>query len=95
MSQKSLVSVAGCSDYQLPKITLAIKSTLDYLGGLARFVQPGQIVAVKPNLISRKKPEDAATTHPLVVEAVVRLIQEAGGQPFIIDSPGGPSSKGC
>ena len=53
-------------------------------------VRPGQRVALKANLIARKKPETAATTHPAVVEAVARQVLAAGGRPIICDSPGGP-----
>jgi uncharacterized protein (DUF362 family) len=54
---------------------------------MERFVQPGQRVLLKPNLISAVPPEAAATTHPLVVERVIQLVQAAGGQVFIGDSP--------
>jgi uncharacterized protein (DUF362 family)/Pyruvate/2-oxoacid:ferredoxin oxidoreductase delta subunit len=50
------------------------------------FVRPGQRVLVKPNLLSPLPPERAVTTHPAVVEAVVRLVQQAGGRPLIAES---------
>jgi uncharacterized protein (DUF362 family)/Pyruvate/2-oxoacid:ferredoxin oxidoreductase delta subunit len=56
---------------------------------MSAFVQPGQRVLLKVNLLMKKRPEEAVTTHPSVVEAVVRLIQEVGGIPIIGDSPGG------
>lgn len=62
---------------------------LQEIGGIQRFVTPGQRVFLKVNLLMKKAPEDAVTTHPAVVEAVVRLVQEAGGIPIIGDSPGG------
>ena len=37
----------------------------------------------------RKKPEEAATTHPEIAAAVARLVKEVGGIPIIGDSPGG------
>lgn len=93
MPQNVMVAVAHCKSYDPNTIGLAVNRLLNQLGGLEKWIQPGQLVAVKPNLIAKKKPEEAATTHPLVVEAVVRLVQIAGGKPFIVDSPGGPSSK--
>ncbi len=93
MSSPMKVAVARCQTYDLQQVETAIKQLIDHLGGLEKFIRPGQIVAVKPNLIAKKKPEEAATTHPAVVEALVRLIQQAGGKPFIVDSPGGPGSK--
>ncbi|WP_077712767.1 DUF362 domain-containing protein [Desulforamulus ferrireducens] len=93
MSSSVKIAVARCESYRLPQVEAAIRQLIDHLGGWQEFIRPGQIVAIKPNLIAKKKPEEAATTHPAVVEAVVRLVQQAGGQPFIVDSPGGPSSK--
>ncbi len=60
---------------------------------MSAFVQPGQRVLLKVNLLMKKRPEEAVTTHPSVVEATVRLVQEAGGIPVIGDSPGGPYNK--
>ncbi|MBM7854628.1 uncharacterized protein (DUF362 family)/Pyruvate/2-oxoacid:ferredoxin oxidoreductase delta subunit [Desulfohalotomaculum tongense] len=92
--QKTAVAAAKCPAYDKLKINNALNKLINSLGGIEKFVQPGQVVAVKPNLVAKKKPAEAATTHPLVVEAVVRLVQQAGGKPFIVDSPGGPSSRG-
>jgi len=66
---------------------------MDLLGGMQRFVRPGERVVVKPNLLRASKPEEAIVTHPAVVRAVVRLTQEAGGIVTIADSPSGPLSE--
>ncbi|TJX66930.1 DUF362 domain-containing protein [Soehngenia saccharolytica] len=47
-------------------------------------------VLVKTNLLKKNKPEDAVTTHPFVVEGVVRFFQSKGHEVIIGDSPGGP-----
>ena len=53
-------------------------------------IPPEARVVVKPNLIMRAPPERAATTHPALVEAVVRRLQAMGvGEITIADSPGG------
>lgn len=84
------VYVASCQTYEQEEVNRAVVRVLAPWEGMASIVRPGQRVAVKPNLILRKRPEDAATTHPAVVEAVVRQVQAAGGHPLICDSPGGP-----
>ena len=61
---------------------------LEPLGGIRAFVQPGQKVLLKANLLSAVSPQTAIVTHPAVVQAVVRMVQEAGGHPIIADSPG-------
>ena len=78
-----------CSDYTT-NVELHLREGLAELGGMSAFVKPGQKVLLKLNLILKKRPEEAVTTHPSVVEAVVHLVQEAGGIPIIGDSPGGP-----
>ena len=78
-----------CSDYTAD-VELRLREGLAELGGMSAFVKPGQKVLLKVNLLMKKRPEEAVTTHPSVVEAVVRLVQEAGGIPIIGDSPGGP-----
>ncbi|CCO08537.1 DUF362 domain-containing protein [Desulforamulus hydrothermalis] len=94
MPEHATVAVAHCTGYELSQVSRSLDKLLQHLGGMPGFVKPGQVVAVKPNLIAKKKPEEAATTHPALVEAVVRMVQQAGGRPFIIDSPGGPASQG-
>lgn len=78
-----------CPDYTA-QLEQYLREGLSELGGMSAFVKPGQKVLLKVNLLMKKRPEEAVTTHPSVVEAVVRLVQEAGGIPIIGDSPGGP-----
>lgn len=78
-----------CPDYTMD-VEQHLREGLAELGGMSAFVKPGQKVLLKVNLLMKKRPEEAVTTHPSVVEAVVRLVQEAGGIPIIGDSPGGP-----
>ncbi len=72
----------------------AVRRSVDLLGGMSAFVRPGDRVLLKPNLLRPLPPERAATTHPAVVAAVAKLVAEAGGQPLILDSPGGPYTPG-
>ncbi|HEY3378792.1 MAG TPA: DUF362 domain-containing protein [Armatimonadota bacterium] len=83
------VSIAACADYDDALVRFAVRDALAPLGGLERFVQPGQRVLIKLNLLSACAPERAVTTHPALVKAVVQLVQELGGLPVIGDSPGG------
>lgn len=78
-----------CPDYTM-NVEQHLREGLAELGGMSAFVKPGQKVLLKVNLLMKKRPEEAVTTHPSVVEAVVHLVQEAGGIPIIGDSPGGP-----
>jgi uncharacterized protein (DUF362 family) len=62
---------------------------VELIGGMGAFVRPGERVLLKANLLMRRKPEKATTTHPAVVRAMAELVLAAGGKPIIFDSPGG------
>jgi len=55
---------------------------------MGAFVDPGDRVLLKPNLLAGKAPEKAVTTHPEVVREVIELVKAAGGIPLVGDSPG-------
>ena len=82
------VAIVKCPDYQQSAVDRAVRESVDLLGGMSQFVRPGQKVLLKVNLLSATPPERGIVTHPAVVKAVIRLVQEAGGMPLIADSPG-------
>lgn len=88
----SKVSFAVCDAYRLDPVLGAVAKSLEPLGGMKAFVKPGQRVLLKPNLLSAKRPDEAITTHPAVLEAAIVLVKEAGGVPVVGDSPGGKIS---
>lgn len=71
----SVVALAEGQDYGA--IT---RNVISALGGMRSFVKPGNTVVVKPNIGWDRKPEYAATTHPLVVKAVVEECVKAGAK---------------
>ncbi|MEZ4599978.1 MAG: DUF362 domain-containing protein [Syntrophotaleaceae bacterium] len=85
---KPLVSLAACQDYSRHRVAEALKLLLQHEGGIQTFVRPGQKVLLKPNLLAGKAPEKAVTTHPEIVRAVIRMVQDAGGIVSVGDSPG-------
>jgi uncharacterized protein (DUF362 family)/Pyruvate/2-oxoacid:ferredoxin oxidoreductase delta subunit len=87
------VSVTQCGSYQPELVDAAVRKAVDQLGGMDKFVSPGQRVLLKVNLLSSSPPEKAIVTHPSVVAAVAKLVSAAGGQPIIGDSPGGAFTK--
>jgi len=79
----SVLAVSEGKDYM--QIT---KSAIDALGGMKRFVKAGDIVLVKPNIGWDRKPEFAATTHPLVVKTIVEECLKAGAKRVkVFDNP--------
>ncbi|MBE9537066.1 MAG: DUF362 domain-containing protein [Proteobacteria bacterium] len=85
---KSVVSILKCESYDPAGLAARLEKLLDQLGGMSAFVKPGERVLIKPNLLKAASPERAVTTHPALVEAVVREVQKAGGVVTIGDSPG-------
>jgi uncharacterized protein (DUF362 family) len=81
--EPSVVAVSEGKDYA--QIT---KSVIDALGGIKRFVKAGDIVVVKPNMGWDRKPEFAATTHPLVMRAIAEECLKAGAKRVkVFDNP--------
>ncbi len=87
------VSIVPCDDYDEQKVEAALRSALQPIGGLD-FVKPGMTVGIKLNLVTALKPEKAATPHPAVICALVRLLKERGAEVILGDSPGGMFSGG-
>jgi uncharacterized protein (DUF362 family) len=82
------VSIVRCCNYDEEEVESAVRKAVDLIGGMGAFVRPGARVLLKPNCLFGKAPEKAVTTHPSVVKAVIRLVQEAGGKPTLGESPG-------
>jgi len=57
-----------------------VGDTVQALGGMKKFVNPGETVVVKPNMAWDRAPELAANAHPVVVRQVVELCLEAGAK---------------
>ena len=85
---KSIVSIVRAQDYEPQAVKQAVTECLNLLGGIEKFISPGQKVLLKPNLLGTFKPEKAVTTHPTVATAVAELVIAAGAECFIGDSPG-------
>ncbi|MGO9612548.1 MAG: DUF362 domain-containing protein [Dissulfurispiraceae bacterium] len=54
-----------------------VRAAIEKIGGMGRFVNPGEKVLLKPNAAWDRQPEQAANTNPAVVAAVVKLCLEA------------------
>ena len=88
-----MVVLESCASYEYDAVKTAVKAIFDACGGIGKLVAPGTKVALKPNLVAKRKPEEAATTHPSVLRAVVELCVEAGGSVIVCESPGGVYDK--
>ncbi len=85
------VAVVRCKTYDVETVKPALEEALNAVNGLD-FVKLGMKIIIKPNLVSFKKPDAAATTHPALLEALVEMLLARGADVTIGDSPGGPHS---
>ena len=88
------VALVHCADYTRETVGEAVDRVFTLCGGMEQFVQPGMRVLIKLNLLMKRAPDRATTTHPEVARAVALAVQRAGGVPVFADSPGGPFTRG-
>jgi uncharacterized protein (DUF362 family)/Pyruvate/2-oxoacid:ferredoxin oxidoreductase delta subunit len=85
-----IVSIVESKTYKNEEVEKAVYECLDNISGIKSRIKNRCRVLVKVNLLKKNAPEDAVTTHPAVVEAIVRYLQGLGCKVIIGDSPGGP-----
>ncbi len=73
------VSLVKCQNYDGTAIDAALVKTMSLLGGIKKFIKPGDQVLLKINLLTGAAPEDAITTHPAIVRAMIHQVGVAGG----------------
>ena len=77
-----LVVVQGGSPERL------VKSAIEAMGGIKKFISRGDIVVIKPNIGWDRTPEQAGNTNPVVVATVAKLCFEAGAKKVkVFDRP--------
>jgi uncharacterized protein (DUF362 family) len=84
---KPTVSLLQASSYELADLAIAIESLLEPLGGISSIVKAGNRVLLKPNLLTGSRPTKECTTRPEIIYCVAKMVQAAGGKPFLGDSP--------
>lgn len=93
-TQKPSVSLIRATSYERESLRESLTTLLEPLGGMATFVKKGDRVLLKPNLLTGARPGKDCTTRPELVYAVAQMVIEAGGKPFLGDSPAFGSAKG-
>ncbi len=88
------VSAVKTPDYRLKTLVTAVERHMKALSVYER-LKPGMKVLLKPNLLMRRTPQSATTTHNLLLEAVILSLKKHGiTDVTIADSPGGPYTPG-
>ena len=87
--KQATVAAVPCDSYEPETVYEAVRTGIQALGGLGVFLKPEERVLVKPNLLKPADEESAVTTHPEVLRAVFRLLEEYGCSSVRFgDSPG-------
>jgi uncharacterized protein (DUF362 family) len=61
-----------------------LERALSLMGGIGRFIQPGDRVAIKPNIGWDRAPKHAANTNPELVAAMVSQCLKAGASRVVV-----------
>lgn len=88
------VSLLRAISYNRTPLRRSLETLLEPMGGIATFVKPGDRVLLKPNLLTGGRPTKECVTRPEIVHCVAQMVQEAGGKPFLADSPAFGSAFG-
>lgn len=89
-----IVSLIPAQSYERHLLREALETLLQPLGGLSAFVKRGDRVLLKPNLLTGSRPGKECTTRAELVHTVAQMAIDAGGKPFLGDSPAFGSAKG-
>ncbi|SHJ37296.1 DUF362 domain-containing protein [Propionispora hippei] len=82
------VVIVKANSYDTQVVEQVMQDLLAHLGGIERYINAGERVLVKPNMLEAVDKASGVTTHPEVVRAVVRMVKSAGAIPVVGDSPG-------
>jgi uncharacterized protein (DUF362 family)/NAD-dependent dihydropyrimidine dehydrogenase PreA subunit len=78
------ICIRYCSDYEFDEVFDLISDIYNKSDGPE---VKGKRVLIKPNILSDNEPGRCVSTHPVVVEAMIRLMQLKGATVFVGDSP--------
>ena len=81
------ISVQPCQNYGIEQVRRSLFDALDRLKGPDPIIRPGEQVLLKVNNIGPYPPEQCATTHPAIVEAMIDWVFDRGGHPIAGDGP--------
>ncbi|MBI2646921.1 DUF362 domain-containing protein, partial [Candidatus Woesearchaeota archaeon] len=82
-----LVSFEKCNSYNQKEVNKSMVKLINNLGGISKLVKKNQKVLIKPNIVKGVKPENCATTHPIVIEAVIKILREQDCDIYVSDNP--------
>ena len=80
------VSLEKCSSYSQQEVDNSIRRLLDNLG-TSKIMKNRQKILLKPNIVKGMKPEECATTHPTIIEAIIKILKDSNCEVYVGDAP--------
>ncbi|MCB5262581.1 MAG: DUF362 domain-containing protein [Candidatus Cloacimonetes bacterium] len=88
--KQPIVQIRAIDSYDLPAIEDAVSQWFDQLRDPK--LKRSKRVLIKPNTLGAYHPDRAVTTHPVVLEAIIRYFLKRKKEVWMGDSPGGTVS---
>ena len=85
---KSKVALVRCNSYDISEVRQAVSRGLELIGGAGSFVNAGEHILLKVNLLVGEVPEKCVNTHPSVFRCVAEQFAASGAIVQYGDSPG-------
>ena len=92
-TERPVVSAVRCGEYDQQALDRAVERL--FADTVPEGLFAGRRVVIKPNLLMKRAPDEATTTHPGVVIAVVRALKRRGAERILLaESPAGQYNAG-
>lgn len=89
----SKVVLLKCETYDIDVVYNRLSEGIKLLGGIEQIIPKSKKILLKPNLVVGIEPEKAATTHPAIFEAIIKILKEHDYDIAFGDSPGHGNPK--
>ena len=84
---KTKISLRYCNSYKVDILDEILKKVLEPFK-LSSKIKPNSKILIKPNLLGNYSPELAITTHPCILEALIKILKDFNVDIYLGDSPG-------
>jgi uncharacterized protein (DUF362 family)/NAD-dependent dihydropyrimidine dehydrogenase PreA subunit len=86
--KKTKIAIVRCKHYDSDDVFRAIDKGIEFIGGIDSIIKPEQQVLLKPNNLAGAHPDEAVTTHPTILEGMIRILKKKRIDLQYGDSPG-------
>ena len=86
MLRDPVVSIVKTKEVAYTRIDVEamVREAIEGLGGISKFVKPGQTVFIKPNAVVPSLASEGVTVEPEIVSSLIQLVKEAGAAEVLV-----------